>query len=203
MIFFLLRKELLGPQPIPELDETTETRRHRKLVTRLKTVDFGGQLLFIFGFGLIILAFTWAGTTYPWDSAAVIVPLVLGALLVAAFSIWEHLLAPGSALSGVIPYVRPMIPWRIISTRDILLLFFSEFASGMGMFAVSGTATFSLLSLAISCRFSNTATTIKKRSSTSATYTSSPFWDTDQERQVCNCCIFSRALVVCVSTPHQ
>ncbi|KND94152.1 putative MFS-type transporter YusP [Tolypocladium ophioglossoides CBS 100239] len=54
-IFFVLRKRLLGPQPIPKLDEPAETGRRTRLVARLKTIDIGGQALFVFGFGLIIL----------------------------------------------------------------------------------------------------------------------------------------------------
>lgn len=89
IVFFVLRKELLGPQPIPELNETVETGRRTKFVARLKTVDIGGQLLFIFGFGLVILALTWGGATYSWSSPAVIVPLVLGIIFAGVFCYWE------------------------------------------------------------------------------------------------------------------
>ncbi|UPK99111.1 hypothetical protein LCI18_010046 [Fusarium solani-melongenae] len=136
IIFFLLRKELLGPQPIPELNETAETGRRTKFIARLKTVDVGGQLLFIFGFGLIILAMTWGGATYPWGSAAVIVPLVLGVIFTGVFLYWEYLLAPGNTMAEKLPWQRAMIPWDLISHRDIGLLFYCECATGMGMYAV-------------------------------------------------------------------
>ncbi|KAJ4169389.1 hypothetical protein NW754_016420 [Fusarium falciforme] len=136
IIFFLLRKELLGPQPIPELNETAETGRRTKFIARLKTVDVGGQLLFIFGFGLIILAMTWGGATYPWGSAAVIVPLVLGVICTGVFLYWEYLLAPGNTMAEKLPWQRAMIPWDLISNRDIGLLFYCECATGMGMYAV-------------------------------------------------------------------
>ncbi|KAM5355610.1 hypothetical protein ACJ41O_002256 [Fusarium nematophilum] len=134
--FFILRKELLGPQPIPELNEAAETGRKTKLVARLKTVDFGGQLLFLFGFGLIILAMTWGGATYPWGSAAVIVPLVIGSVFAGIFLYWEYLMAPGNSLAEKFPWQRAMIPWELISNRDIGLLFYCECATGMGMYAV-------------------------------------------------------------------
>jgi hypothetical protein len=137
IIFFILRKELLGPQPIPELNETAETGRRTKFIARLKTVDVGGQLLFIFGFGLIILAMTWGGATYPWGSAAVIVPLVLGVICTGVFLYWEYLLAPGNTMAEKLPWQRAMIPWDLISNRDIGLLFYCECATGMGMYAVS------------------------------------------------------------------
>ncbi|KAL2675062.1 hypothetical protein Neosp_011242 [[Neocosmospora] mangrovei] len=136
IIFFLLRKELLGPQPIAELNETAETGRRTKFIARLKTVDIGGQILFIFGFGLIILAMTWGGATYPWGSAAVIVPLVLGVICTGVFLYWEYLLAPGNPMAEKLPWQRAMIPWDLLSNRDIGLLFYCECATGMGMYAV-------------------------------------------------------------------
>ncbi|KAJ4271617.1 hypothetical protein NW762_000322 [Fusarium torreyae] len=135
-VFFLLRKELLGPQPIPELNETVATGRRTKFIARLKTVDFGGQFLFIFGFGLIILALTWGGVTYSWSSPAVLVPLVVGIIFAGVFGYWEYLLAPGNAMSEKLPWQRAMIPWDLISNRDIGLLFYCECATGIGMYAV-------------------------------------------------------------------
>ena len=134
--FFVLRKELLGPQPIPELDETATTGRRTKFTARLKTIDWGGNVLFMIGLGLLILALTWGGVSYPWASAAVIVSLVLGILFSAIFFYWESLLAPGHTLSRRLPWQKAMIPWEIVQTRDILVLFFSEATSGMGMYAV-------------------------------------------------------------------
>ncbi|KAM0564565.1 hypothetical protein ACHAPJ_000779 [Fusarium lateritium] len=136
VVFFLLRKELLGPQPIPELNETVVTGRKTKFIARLKTVDFGGQFLFIFGFGLIILALTWGGVTYSWSSPAVLVPLVVGIIFAGVFGYWEYLLAPGNAMSEKLPWQRAMIPWDLISNRDIGLLFYCECATGIGMYAV-------------------------------------------------------------------
>ncbi|KAL6413801.1 putative multidrug transporter [Ilyonectria robusta] len=136
VIFFFLRKELLGPQPIPELDETVETGRRTKFTARLKTIDVGGQLLFIIGFGLIILALTWGGATYPWASAAVITPLVIGCIFAGGFVYWEFLLAPGNYLSEKMPWQRAMLPWALLSNRDIILLFYCECATGVGMYAV-------------------------------------------------------------------
>ncbi|KAF5605930.1 multidrug transporter [Fusarium pseudoanthophilum] len=136
IVFFVLRKELLGPQPIPELNETAETGRRTKFVARLKTVDVGGQLLFVFGFGLVILALTWGGATYSWSSPAVIVPLVLGIIFAGVFCYWEYLLAPGNNMAEKLPWQRAMLPWELISNRDIGLLFYCECATGIGMYAV-------------------------------------------------------------------
>jgi len=70
LVFFVLRPELLGPQPIPELlsrnGESGQGNPKYRLKARLSTIDFGGQLLFVIGIGLLILALTWGGATYTW-----------------------------------------------------------------------------------------------------------------------------------------
>ena len=92
--------------------------------------------MFILGFGLIILALTWGGATYPWSSPAVIVPLVLGVISAGIFVYWEYLLAPGNMMAEKLPWQRAMIPWELISNRDMALLFYCECATGIGMYAV-------------------------------------------------------------------
>lgn len=74
LVLLLLRKELLGPRPLPEfagLDGDARGVRRARLLVRLATIDYLGQLLFLFGLGLFILALTWAGGeqagTYPWN----------------------------------------------------------------------------------------------------------------------------------------
>lgn len=136
-MFLTIRKEVLGPQPIVGLDDTVETGRRSRYAARLKSIDIGGQFFFIVGFGLIILGLTWGGATYPWGSPAVIVSLVLGAAVTSGFFYWEYLLADGRFLSQKWPWQRPMMPWNIVMNRDIGLVFYTEVASGMGMFAVS------------------------------------------------------------------
>lgn len=133
---FILRKLLLGPQPIPELDETPETGRRTRFIARLKIFDVGGQVLFILGFGLIILALTWGGVSYPWASAAVVVSLVFGCLFVVMFVYWEYLLAPGNRFALKMPWQKAMIPWNLMSNRDIGLLFYGECGTGMAMYSV-------------------------------------------------------------------
>lgn len=136
VVFFFLRQVLLGPQPIPQLEETAETGRRSTFMQRLATVDIGGQLLCLFGFGLIILAFTWAGATYDWNTPAVLIPLIAGFLIIGTFIWWQREMEPGRMLSKRFPRQQAMIPWQVIKNRDIGLLFFTSFASGMAMYAV-------------------------------------------------------------------
>jgi MFS family permease len=134
----LLRKELLGPQPLPEIEgrENDGRTRRGRFLLRLSTIDYGGQLLFLWGLGLLILAFTWSGGTYPWGSAHVIAPLVVGGVLAIAWIFYEYLMVPGRIMARVFPVQRPMIPWALLSQRDIGLLFAIAFGGGMAMFAM-------------------------------------------------------------------
>lgn len=136
-----LRKELLGPQPVPGLDERGRGGRlpggkRAKFVARLLTIDYFGQLLFLFGLGLLILAFTWAGGTYSWGSAAVLAPLVVGAVLSVAWVFYEYSMSSPHRMSRVFPLQRAMVPWELIAKRDISLLFFVNFGIGVAMFAI-------------------------------------------------------------------
>ncbi|EXM12495.1 MFS transporter superfamily [Fusarium oxysporum f. sp. vasinfectum] len=136
IVFVFLRPVLLGPQPLPQLEETTQTGRKSSTMQRLATIDAGGQVLCLLGFGMLVLSFTWAGATYDWDTPAVLVPLIAGFLIMFAFIWWQREMEPARRLAKLFPRQRAMIPWQVIKTRDIGLLFFTSFASGMAMYAV-------------------------------------------------------------------
>lgn len=142
VVFFVVRKELVGPQPLPGVDEGTvsTTPREKKkgptIMRRLMIIDVGGQLLFLFGFGLIILAFTWAGDTYAWGSVEVLIPLILGALVAASWFGYEYLMAPHRALGKRFTSQKPMIPWHFIQNRNVGLLFYINFSTGMAIYSV-------------------------------------------------------------------
>ncbi|KAI0181965.1 MFS general substrate transporter [Hypoxylon sp. FL1284] len=135
VIFIFLRNDLLGPQPIPEIDEDNSGRRE-KLAKRLSTIDIGGQLLFLFGLGLIILAFTWAGATYDWNHPAVLVPLIFGALMACSWLYYEYSLRPGGLLYERLSFQRPMMPWNVIRNRNVNLLGYIHVATGMATYSV-------------------------------------------------------------------
>ncbi|KUJ08500.1 MFS general substrate transporter [Mollisia scopiformis] len=134
LFFVVLRKELLGPQPLPEL--LAQSGETHKLKARLSTIDFGGQVLFLFGMSLLILGLTWGGARYPWSSPQVIICLILGSFLSITFIIYQSIMAPGRYLSRLIPLQRPTIPWALLSQRNMGLLFYINFCTGMGMIAV-------------------------------------------------------------------
>ncbi|KAJ5818930.1 Major facilitator superfamily domain general substrate transporter [Penicillium riverlandense] len=136
LILLLLRGELLGPQDLPELQGHDLATKHGRFLARLMTIDYGGQLLFLWGFGLLILALTWGGGTFGWSSAAVVAPLVIGAVLAISWVVYEYLMSPGQLMSRLFHFQRAMVPWKLLSQRDIGLLVYINFAVGMSMFAV-------------------------------------------------------------------
>ncbi|KAI6267173.1 hypothetical protein MCOR27_010703 [Pyricularia oryzae] len=153
IIFLVLRKDLLGPVAVAPQDAENIQQQHHaneeglqtppanqarlaRFYARLVTVDVGGQLLFLFGFGLVVLAMTWAGATYAWNSAAVLAPLLVGVALVVAFVFWERLMAPGGVLALRFPRQKAMLPWDILKNKDVGLLCFINFATGAAMYSV-------------------------------------------------------------------
>ncbi|KAK0713185.1 major facilitator superfamily domain-containing protein [Lasiosphaeria miniovina] len=136
LVVVLLRKELLGPQPLPELAPSRAATRRGRFLLRLATIDYGGQLLFLWGLGLVILALTWGGASYPWDSADVLAPLVIGMVLSAAWLLYQYAMVPGRVMARLFPRQRPMMPWRLLVQRNITLLFFINFSLGSAMFSI-------------------------------------------------------------------
>lgn len=133
---FILRKDLQGPQPLPQLEGRDLSTVSRRFVARIATIDLGGQMLFLWGFGLLILALTWAGGNYSWSSAAVLAPIVIGAILSIVWLVYERFMVPGAFMARVLPRQKAMVPWELISQRDIGLLFLINFSMGVSMFAV-------------------------------------------------------------------
>jgi MFS family permease len=130
--FFLLRHELLGPQNIPGVDDASP-HGPAAFRTRVLTIDFGGQVLFLFGMGLLVLALTWGGSYYAWSDVNVLAPLSIGFLLLMGFLIWEFLKMPGRKLAIKFPQQMAMIPIKLIWSRNAGLLIYINFITGMGM----------------------------------------------------------------------
>ncbi|GLA60229.1 hypothetical protein AtubIFM54640_000676 [Aspergillus tubingensis] len=98
MIFVLLRNDLVDGTMFKK------GSRWSSILPALATIDLGGSVLFIFGVGLIILATTWGGATYPWSSPQVLAPLIIGAICFTAFFVYEYLLEPVNFSTGVASY---------------------------------------------------------------------------------------------------
>ncbi|KAL8335600.1 hypothetical protein RB598_009677 [Gaeumannomyces tritici] len=144
LVFLVLRKELIGPRPVRQRADNgatlvaapVPTGRLARFWTRLSTVDLGGQLLFLAGFGLVVLALTWGGVSYAWASAPVLASLCVGLVLVAAFALWERSMAPGGTLAAKFTRQSAMIHWELLASKDVGLLAYINFATGAAMYSV-------------------------------------------------------------------
>lgn len=92
-------------------------------------------MLFIFGIGLVILGTSWGGSTYPWTSAKVLAPIIVGGVCSVLFFIYEYLLEPGNWLSRVaFPKQVAMIPFSLFERSDTLIAAALNFSAGAGEF---------------------------------------------------------------------
>ncbi|KIW32306.1 uncharacterized protein PV07_03860 [Cladophialophora immunda] len=134
---FLLRNDLKAGK-VSLSHPPPNTSRFQALTSGLSTLDLGGITLFIFGVGLIILGTAWGGSTYPWSSAAVLAPIIIGAILFALFLFYEtHLSSPTSFLSRHLPRgTVPMIPSSILSSKDVTLVCFIASGTGAALYSV-------------------------------------------------------------------
>lgn len=129
LIFVLLRKELIqGTHHLTGPEK-------KSFISGLSTIDYGGTFLFIFGTGLIILATSWGGAKYSWDSIHVLVPLVIGSVLFIVFFVYEYFLEPGRILARLLPTQVAMIPWTLFERKDVISLAIINAATGASLYS--------------------------------------------------------------------
>ncbi|KAJ1731436.1 hypothetical protein LPJ61_002536 [Coemansia biformis] len=92
-------------------------------IEKLRRIDFIGIPPIVAGIVLLQLGLTWGGQAYPWKSAAVIVPLILAVLLLAAFVVIEW----------KVP-AEPIMPLRLFKRRNTTLMFIAQITFGMSFF---------------------------------------------------------------------
>ncbi|KAK0382689.1 hypothetical protein NLU13_9785 [Sarocladium strictum] len=94
---------------------------------QFKEIDFFGCLLFGGGCCSILVAITWAGSQHPWNSAAVIAPLVVGFCSVACTFAYDAFV-PAS----------PLIPFQLIrEVRKYVLCLVVAFVAGFIYYSMS------------------------------------------------------------------
>lgn len=92
----------------------------------LSQIDYVGGLLSVSGMILFMAGMQWGGYQYPWGSAHVLAPLILGAALLIAFGVWEARFAS-----------HPMFPKRLRQDPRILgLTLVITFISGANFFSI-------------------------------------------------------------------
>lgn len=91
---------------------------------KLKRVDYAGTVI-VLGFAtLFLLALNFGGQTFPWKSAAVIVPLVLSFVLVGILVFVETKFAK-----------EPLMPPRLFKNRSVVAILCTNWFMGMTFFA--------------------------------------------------------------------
>ncbi|RAK75207.1 MDR family MFS transporter [Aspergillus fijiensis CBS 313.89] len=95
--------------------------REMSIGTKLKRLDYLGNLLLVGAIVSILIALSWGGTRYPWSSGHVLAPLIIGLLGIPAFVLYQ-----------ATPYVKePTTPLRLFSNRTSIIAFFNTFMHGL------------------------------------------------------------------------
>jgi hypothetical protein len=94
----------------------------------LYELDYVGFFLYVAGVTLVLLGLGWAGSQYPWNSAAVIAPLTIGGILFLCTFAWDF---SGRA-------ARPLFPYRLFKKwREYTSLLVISFAAGLAHIALT------------------------------------------------------------------
>ncbi|KAF7166210.1 hypothetical protein CNMCM5623_010050 [Aspergillus felis] len=89
-------------------------------------IDFVGGILSIIGLILFLAGMQWGGYQYPWTSAHVLVPLILGFVILVAFAFWE-----------IYGAKYPIFPTRLKQEpRTLGLTLVITFISGANFFSI-------------------------------------------------------------------
>lgn len=91
---------------------------------KLKILDWYGSVLTIAWAVLVLLGLSWAGNQYPWASAAVLAPLIIGLALLALFLLVEWKLVS-----------LPLVPLYIFRSGTVAASMVATFFSGMIFYA--------------------------------------------------------------------
>ncbi|KJR86299.1 uncharacterized protein SPSK_02313 [Sporothrix schenckii 1099-18] len=94
----------------------------------IRDFDYVGTLMATLGLLLFLMGLSWGGSMYPWQSAHVIVTVVVGVVLLAGFFAWEIYM----------PLKEPLLPVHLLRNRDwlVCILMWSIGASVYYAFAV-------------------------------------------------------------------
>ena len=109
------------------------------LVDKLRRIDYLGNLILLLSVVSVLIALSWGGARYGWDSPNVLVPLVLGLAGLVLFHLYE-----------TAPWVTvPILPGRLLSRRtpaaalviaflDFILLYYNIIFLPVYLQAVKG-----------------------------------------------------------------
>ncbi|CAG9983211.1 unnamed protein product [Clonostachys byssicola] len=91
--------------------------RDTTLASKLKKLDWTGNVIFIAAVSSIFIALAWAGVVYSWKSYQILVPLLVGFAGLAGFLVFE-----ASRFAE-----QPMMPLRLLSNRTSAAVYLITF----------------------------------------------------------------------------
>ncbi|KAL3247176.1 hypothetical protein ABHI18_012486 [Aspergillus niger] len=102
-----------------------KSQNHTTFADKMKRIDWLGNTILVAAVVAVLIALSFGGTSYPWSSWRVIVPLVLGLIGLIAF-----------ALVQVTPKLcpEPTMPPRLFANRTTFAAFVISFLHGMLMY---------------------------------------------------------------------
>ena len=92
--------------------------------SKLRRLDWTGMLLFTIGSTTFALPLSWGGTIYPWSSWKTILPLIIGAIFLVGFGIYESKPA------------EPVFPYRIFRNRTAVATLIGSAAHGAVLYSI-------------------------------------------------------------------
>lgn len=87
---------------------------------KLKRFDWVGCVLYISSTTIFLMAISWGGTSYAWDSWHTLVPLILGFVGNLVFALYEYFVA-----------VEPMVPGSIFANLTLRVTYVQTVIHGM------------------------------------------------------------------------
>ncbi|EIW74064.1 MFS general substrate transporter [Coniophora puteana RWD-64-598 SS2] len=133
----LLRGQVKKGKPLQQLPNSSKDRS--TFIQKVLLLDWIGMLFFILGGILILLAFNW-GPDDGWNTARVIVSLVVGVGLLSLFLFWEDRLRriqlKSTSSTPTVFLAFRMLPLEIFRTFDMCVVQYCCFVSGIVMFVM-------------------------------------------------------------------
>ncbi|KAJ5198036.1 uncharacterized protein N7498_007153 [Penicillium cinerascens] len=108
------------------------SRRRRTLSETLHMFDYPGSFLFIASITAFLIPITWGGIQYPWSSWHTLVPLILGAVGLIGFAVYEILIAKSTAA----PKKPCLIPPGVLSNWTCGILYTASTFHGLILYSM-------------------------------------------------------------------
>ncbi len=87
---------------------------------KLRRIDYVGSFIFIGSTTSFLIPLSWGGVSFAWSSWRTLVPLIIGAIGLVGFVIWEERYAE-----------EPLIPLRIVKNRSAAVNYLGGFLQGL------------------------------------------------------------------------